>query len=141
VPEGTYNAIRFRTGSGNSANILVRHPEMQYPSAPESYCSIFFAGKVDTAKNAGTANMQPYSYRLGTEAANVEVTLPDRQDAWTLTAGGVIFCHLTANYAAPFSNINTIYRSNLTVASPADMQNYPGNEIAKHIAEMFSYEE
>lgn len=143
-PVGTYKAIRFKTGIASGSINKHASADMQYSgNAADGYAFIRFDGKIDTTKaaNGSPYIMQPFSYKLGTNAAILQVTLPDRSQPWTLTSNGAITVHIIANYAALFKGIDLSQPANLTVTTPQQMTREPALSLIKNIPSMFSYEE
>ena len=107
---------------------------------PDGYVFVNFKGSIDTTAAAigTTAQMQPFSYLIGTNANYRKVNMPDNN--YSVTAGQIQYVHLIIDYNMLFNGIQLNHNSNLTVASVADNATPLGTAISNNIASMFSYE-
>jgi hypothetical protein len=152
VPVGNYKSVKFKVGLDAATNqsnpfpsvdsAILNRPEMWFSSTaqPDGYVFMNVEGKIDTTSDAsGTvANMQPFSYKIGTNANYKQVSMPDRN--FTVIKDQVQYVHILADYYRLFNSIEINVSNNLTVATPADNATSLANIIANSIPSMFVYE-
>jgi len=152
VPVGTYKSVRFHVGLDDvtnsldaSANADLNHSEMWYNAAsqPGGYIYLLFGGTIDTTTNAmGTeAQMQPFSYKLGTTTAYKEVDLPDHSPVYDFKKDIEEYIHLTIDYNKLFNGIQLNDPANLSITTVAANSSVPGTTIINNIPYMFTYEQ
>jgi len=98
-------------------------------------------GKIDTSANAtgSIVQMQPFSYKLGTNANYKQMVLPDQN--FTVLPNQQTFIHLLIDYMKLFNGIRLNKSSNLSVTNPSDNATALGKAIGNNIASMFRYED
>ena len=152
VPAGNYKTITFTIGLDSAANKKTPSSRASDPlntasmwfsgtAQPDGYAFLNFQGKIDTSAsaNATVAQMQPFSYKIGTNANLKTVTLPEQ--AFTVTPNQAETIHLVADYYKLFSGITINKAANLTVGSKADNAGVTAAKIAANIPSMFRYEQ
>lgn len=151
VPAGNYKSIRFVVGLPPATNTVapasgdstLNQPDMWFDATvpPSGFVFLSFQGKIDTthAANGTEAQMQPFSYRIGTNSNLKTVTMPDQN--YSVIPGQVQFIHLTADYNKLFSNITLNQAGNLTMNTASANSSALAAQLAGNIATMFRYEE
>jgi hypothetical protein len=152
VPAGQYKSIRFSVGLDpieNSKTPTTSSPSMLRDSSmwftniatQNNYVFVNFQGKIDTTVNAnGTVpQMQPFSYKLGTNANYKQVSMPTKN--YTVISNQVTYVHLLVNYSKLFNGVNLRDENNLSVNSISDNASGIATTIANNIPAMFDYEE
>ena len=149
VPTGSYRTVRFNVGLPvatnalpSTANNALNHPEMWFGSSaqPNGYVFVNIAGKVDTttAKNATDANMQPFSYLIGTNANLTTVTMPDF--AYTIVVNQPTTIHMYADASRLFDGIQLNNSNNLTMNTVSANATALGQKLKNNVSGMFHYE-
>ena len=152
VPVGNYKSVRFHVGLDSATNTLaattntaLNHDEMWFnPVAqPGGYVYVYFAGRVDTTTNGdGTeAQMQPFTYKLGTSAAYKEVTMPDHSPVYNFAKDIPQYIHLIVDYSKLLTGVQLNNAANLSIMNAAGNATTLGATINNNIPTMFSYEE
>lgn len=151
VPPGNYKSIRFNVGLAPATNTMVpaiadstlNHPNMWFGNSaqPSGYVFLNLQGKIDTsaAANNTTAQMQPFVYRIGTNAHLKNVSMPDEN--YTVVSSQAHFIHIIIDYSKLFNGITLTLAGNLNVNSVSDNTSALSNQITNNIPLMFSYEE
>ena len=151
VPSGNYRSIRFNVGLSPTTNTTtpaandstLNKSNMLFGNTTQSSGHVFlnFQGKIDTSKAAGgtIANMQPFQYRIGTNANLKNIVMPDQN--YSVLPGQTQFIHLTIDYSQLFKNIKLDDAANLIVNSTADNNSTLARQLLNNIPSMFSYEE
>jgi hypothetical protein len=152
VPAGNYKSVRFRVGLDSVTNLkvpsgipdsLLNKPAMWFGNSaqPQGYVFVNLQGKIDTtAKGNGTeAQMQPFSYKIGTNANYQQVVMPDQN--LTVFPNQQEFVHIIIDYMQLLKGIQLNKSSNLSVSSPSDNATALGKAISNNIPSMFHYEE
>jgi len=173
APVGNYSAVRFNVGlapsinhnangpagsdeAGNSSSgSILNHQEMwlgdaTYPSGSnfnpaDGYVFINLQGKIDTSAS-GTgpvANMQPFCYKIGTDAMYTNVVMGSQP--YTITAGQLHLIHIVVHYNKLLTGINFVGATpatlNITnIAQNDTITNPIAKQIHKNISSMFIYE-
>jgi hypothetical protein len=152
VPAGNYKSIRFNVGLDPTSNAKtptssdsdeLNHSEMWFGSSaqPEGYVFFNIQGKIDTTSDAsGTiAQMQPFVYKIGTNANLKQVTMPDQ--TYTVSPNQAQYIHLYYDVSKLFNGIQLNQQSNLSVATAADNSGTLAEKIRNNIPSMFTYEQ
>lgn len=152
VPAGNYKTIRFNIGLDPAANGKtpststadpLNRSEMWYGSTaqPEGFVFVNAQGRIDTTADASgsEAQMQPFSYRIGTNAHLKQKTMPDKN--FTIVPDQAQYCHMYMDYTKLFAGIQINKASQLTVNSPTDNASELAAKIANNLPSMFFYEE
>jgi len=154
VPVDTYKSVKFyvgldattnqKTPSGSSSDIL-NHPEMWFSSTaqPGGYIFMNVSGKIDTTAGANgtTAQMQPFTYHIGTDAHYTQVSMPDHSPYYVVTKDQIEYIHMIIDYSGLFNGLQLNNSSNLSVLTKTDNSTPLGNTITANIPGMFRYEE
>jgi hypothetical protein len=152
VPVGNYKSIRFKVGLDPTTNALnpttpsdsavLNKPDMWFgkTAQPDGYVFMNLQGKIDTTTNAnGTAaQMQPFSYKIGTNANWKQVTMGDRN--FTVEEGKSQFGHLIINCTKLFNGIALNQAANLSVTTASANSSAIAAKIVNNIPSMFIYE-
>ena len=150
VPSGNYKSIRFDVGlspttnasTPASADSTLNRPDMWFGVAAQPAGFIFtnFQGKIDTttAANGTIAQMQAFSYKIGTNANLKTVTMPDQN--YTVTPNGVQYIHIIVDYSKLFTGVQLNVNSNLGINTTADNGTPLGTQVTNNISSMFIYE-
>jgi hypothetical protein len=149
VPSGNYKSIRFAVGLDPASNLkdpsssaILNRSEMWLGSAaqPDGYVFFNVQGKIDTsaAANGTIAQMQPFSYRIGTNANYKLVTMPDAN--YSVLPNQTQYVHLLVDYSKLFNGIQLNNAANLSVDSAVDNATGLAAAIRDNIPSMFSYE-
>lgn len=151
VPAGNYKSIRFNVGLSPATNALLPEPSDSTFYKPNmwfgntvqpwnGYVFVNLQGNIDTtnAANATLAQMQPFSYRIGTDAHLKSITMPDQN--YTISSGQTQFIHIVIDYSQLFSGITLNNNNNLSIMSKADNTSSLSNQMANNIPLMFHYE-
>ena len=152
VPAGNYKSVRLYIGLSHAINVLpstsdtsLNHPEMWFGTTaqPDGYVYVNLQGKTDTTANAtGTvAQMQPFIYKLGTDAKYNIITMPDHSPVYSVTKDNSTFAHITIDYNKLFNGVSLNNSTNLSILTPADNTSVISNSVNANIPSMFSYEE
>ena len=95
---------------------------------------------VDTLWENGTIDqMQPFSYKIGTNANYRQVVMPDQN--FTVLPNQQTFVHIIINYIQLLNGIQLNKLTNLMIASPADNATLFGKTVGNNIPSMFHYED
>ena len=149
VPVGNYKAIRFKVGLNSTINALeptnsaytslLNKPEMWFtnPVQTNGYVFANIQGGIDTtvAKNG---SLIPFSYKIGTDANLVEVSLPDKY--FTVSEGMLSYSHLIIDYSNVFEGIQLNQVNNLTINTVTDNSSSLATTIKNNISSMFHFE-
>jgi hypothetical protein len=149
VPSGNYKSIRFAVGLDPASNLrdpsasaILNRSEMWLGSSaqPDGYVFFNVQGTVDTsaAANGTIAQMQPFSYRIGTNANYKLVSMPDAN--YSVLPNQTQYVHLLVDYSKLFNGVQLNNAANLTVDSAADNATGLAATIRDNIPTMFSYE-
>ncbi|MCW3086505.1 MAG: hypothetical protein JWP12_3871 [Bacteroidetes bacterium] len=151
VPAGNYRSVKFDVGLSSSTNVSVpasgdstlNQPAMWFGATaqPAGFVFVDFEGTVDTttAANGSIAQMQSFTYRIGTNANLRTVTLPNQN--YTVSPNQAQFVHMTIDYNKIFTGIPLNVSSNLNMSTTADNAGWLGTQLSDNISSMFSYEE
>jgi hypothetical protein len=151
VPVGNYKSIRFNVGLSPASNALLPEPSDSTFYKPNmwfgntvqpwnGYVFVNFQGKIDTtsAANGTIAGMQPFLYRIGTDAHLKSVSMPDQN--YTISSGQTQYIHIMIDYGKLFNGIALNSSGNLNVTTPGDNSGVLSNQIANNIPSMFIYQ-
>ena len=151
VPSGNYQSIRFNVGLSPSTNSLLPEPSDSTLSKPnmwfgnsvqpwQGYVFVNLQGKIDTstAANNTVAQMQPFSYRIGTNSHLTSISMPNQN--YSVLPNQTQFIHIIIDYSKLFNGITLNLNSYLNVYSVADNSTVLSNQIANNIPLMFHYE-
>ncbi len=151
VPVGNYKSIRFKVGLNSTLNAtvpgasddLLNKTDMWFGSTaqPDGYVFLHLAGKIDTTEeaNATVANMQPFQYRIGTNAQFKQVTMPDKN--YSIVADQVQYAHMYVDHSKLFSGVTLTDEDNLMMVSPADNATALGILLGNNMQHLFVYED
>jgi hypothetical protein len=152
APVGNYKSIRFKVGLDAATNKLspttpsdssiLNKNAMWFSNLaqPDGYVFMNLQGKIDTTTNAtGTfAQMQPFAYKIGTDANYKQVNMPDK--IFSIIEGQSEFGHIYIDYNRLFDGIQLNKRENLSVTTTAANATAIATSIVKNIPLMFNYE-
>ncbi|MGZ3884927.1 MAG: MbnP family protein [Bacteroidia bacterium] len=150
VPSGNYKSIRFNVGLSAATNSTtpaandstLNRANMWFGTTaqPSGYVFLNFQGKIDTsaAANNSVAQMQPFKYRIGTNAHLKNISMPDQN--YTVTPNQVQFVHIVIDYNKLLTGVTLNVNSNLTINTTADNALPLATQITNNIPLMFSYE-
>ena len=104
------------------------------------YVFVNFQGKIDTsnAANNTVAQMQPFSYKIGTNVHLKNVIMPDQN--YSVIPNQTQFIHIIIDYSKLFNGIKLNTAGNLNVSTVADNAGTLANQVANNIPAMFRYE-
>lgn len=153
APAGNYKSIRFKVGLAAATNALtpaassdstiLNRPEMWFgPTAqPDGYVFLNLQGKIDTTSDmSGTvAQMQSFSYKIGTNANYKQVNMPDKN--YTIIPGQVEYGHIEVSYNKLLNGIQLNQAANLSMNTAIDNSSTLAATLVNNIPGMFSYEE
>ena len=151
LPAGNYKSVHFSVGINSAVNAktpvstdtVFYRPEMWFGNTaqPQGYAFLNVQGKIDTTKkaNGSVAQLQPFTYKIGTTANLVNVTLPEQN--FTVLPNQQEYVHLIINYFKIFDGIDLSKASNLSVQSPTDNSSAVAKQIVKNISNLFTYEQ
>ena len=151
VPSGNYKSIRFSVGLDSTSNekvpvseadSLQNNPSMWFwtSAQPKGYVFVNLQGKIDTTKDGtGTeGQMQPFIYKIGTNANYRQVVLPDNN--FTIFPNQQTFVHLIINYMQLLKGVQLSNSNNLLLTDPSENSTPLAIEISNNIPVMFKYE-
>lgn len=152
IPVGNYKSVRFHVGLDDATNALaataneaLNHSEMWFNAAaqPGGYVYVNFAGMVDTTTNGdgSEAQMQPFSYKLGTSAAYKEVDMPDHDPVFNAQKDIIQYVHMTIDYSKLLDGVQLSNNANLSITDAAGNASVLGTAINNNIPAIFSYED
>lgn len=151
VPVGNYKSVRFKIGLNSTVNAstpsisssdILNKPDMWFGSTaqPDGFVFMHVSGKIDTttAANGLEVNMQPFQYRIGTNAQHNQVSMPNKN--YTVVKGQVEYLHMYADYSKLFDGIQLNTNSNLMILSPSDNATALGIQLGNNMTTIFVYE-
>ena len=150
VPSGNYKSVKFNvglSGTTNAATPAVSDSTLNTPpmwfgvtAQPSGFVFVNFQGTIDTttAGNGTISQMQPYSYKIGTNMNLKSVTLPDQN--YTVSPNNIQFVHMVIDYNMLFTGVQLNVSSNLTMNTTSANATGLGTQLANNIASMFMYE-
>jgi hypothetical protein len=150
VPAGNYKSVKFNVGLSAAINAstpassdsTLNQPQMWFGIAaqPSGFVFINFQGTIDTTTfgNGTIAQMQSFTYKIGTNANLKSVTMPDQN--YTVSPNQVQFVHMVIDYNMLFNGISLNTGSNLTMNTATDNSGALGMQLVNNISSMFSYE-
>jgi len=152
VPVGNYKNIRFKVGLNPTTNalypptrsdsVILSKPEMWFgaTSQPDGYVFLNVQGKIDTTFDASgaIAQMQPFSYKIGTNANYKQVIMPNKN--FTVEEGQVAFGHIMIDYSKLFNGVTLNQSTNLFVTTTADNATPLAKTIVNNIPSLFIFE-
>lgn len=153
VPVGEYKSIRFKVGldantnqlnpSASPDSVLLKTASMWFGAAPQpdGYVFLNVQGKIDTTYDASAtvAQMQPFVFKIGTNANYKQVSMPDKN--FTVVKDQAVFGHIIIDYYKLFAGVALNHASNLSVTTASANNVSPATTIANNIPLMFRYEE
>jgi hypothetical protein len=150
VPSGNYTSVRFNIGLSAATNAstpgisdtILNVPAMWFGNTaqPSGFTFVNFQGTIDTTTSAnGTiGQMQPFTYKIGTNAHLATVSMPTQN--FTVSPSQIQYVHMIIDYSKLFTGIKLNSSSNLTIATTSDNTNALATEVANNIPLMFRYE-
>ena len=115
---------------------------MWFGSTPQPLGYIFlnFQGKIDTsnAGNLPASQMQPFVYKIGTNANLKNVVMPDQN--YTIVPNQTQFIHIVIDYNKLFNGIKLNVNGNLNMSTTAANSSTLATQLVNNIPSMFSYE-
>ncbi len=151
IPVGNYKSVNFSVGLDNTVNqtaptasSIFNNATMWFNSSyasSDGYVFANFEGKIDTTTKAnGTvANMQPFVYKIGTNAHFTNINMPEQDFA--VVANTQQFVHIIIDYNKLFNGVQLNQSGNLNVSTVADNSTAIGNQVAANILNLFHYEQ
>jgi hypothetical protein len=150
VPSGNYKSIRFCVGlspalntgmpmmGDSTLNCSSMWFENGVPSSGHTFVN--FQGKIDTsmAANNTVAQMQSFTFRIGTNSHLKSVSMPDRN--FSVLPNQTQYIHIIIDYNKLFSGIILNAGGNLNVSNLSDNSSTLANQIANNISMMFTYD-
>ncbi len=149
IPVGNYKAIRFKVGlnltinalepSNSTYSSLLNKSEMWFTNPFQSNGYVFanIQGEIDTTATKN-GSLIPFSYKIGTDANLIEVSLPDKN--FTVSEGMLAYSHLIIDYSKVFEGVQLNQANNLTINSVADNSSSLATTIKNNISSMFHFE-
>jgi hypothetical protein len=150
APVGNYATVKFNVGLDATTNAstpaaadsTLNQPQMWFGSTAQllGYVFVNFQGLIDTttAANGSIAQMQPFSYKIGTETNLKTVSMPNL--AYTISSSQVQFIHMIIDYNKLFHGIQLNENGNLIMNTTVANSSALGTQITNNIPLMFSYE-
>ena len=150
VPAGNYKSVRFTVGLDSTtnhttpanSNTTLNHTDMWFGSTvqPDGFIFVNFQGMIDTTTAADMSSpMQPFSYKIGTDANKKQVSMPDKN--FTITPNSIGMVHIVIDYSQLFNGITLNNQNNLVLANASDNATALGILVKNNIPSMFQYEE
>lgn len=148
IPVGNYKGLRFKIGLKTATNALnpsaskdslaLSHSEMWFGNTaqPDGYAYLVVKGSIDTTSD-NSGDMQPFSYKIGTNENYVQVTLPEQN--FTILENQAEYAHLGVDFSKLFSGVQLNQSSNLSVEK-ADNSSVLAKKITANIPLMFKYD-
>jgi hypothetical protein len=103
---------------------------------------VFFnlEGKIDTTSDASAdiSKMQPFKYRIGTDANYKQVSMPINN--YIVSPDQTTYIHMYADCNRIFNGIKLSDANNLTVNSLSDNNNELAQKIVNNLPSIFIYE-
>ncbi len=150
IPVGNYKSVNFSVGLDAATNAaspttgsIFNTPAMWFNStysSSDGYVFVNFQGKIDTTTNANgsVANMQPFTYKIGTNAHLTNINMPEQD--YTVTANTPQYVHIIIDYSKLLTGVQLNQNANLSVANAAANSSTVANKISSNIASLFHYE-
>ncbi len=147
---GNYKSIRFNVGLAPATNSTtpfandstLNKPIMWFGTTvqPDGYVFVNFNGKIDTsnAANNTVAQMQPFSYKIGTNANVKNVSMPVQN--YMVVSSNVTYIHIVIDYNKLFTGIQLNNPANLIMNTASANGNSLATQLANNIPSMFRYE-
>ncbi len=151
IPVGNYKSVNFSVGLDNTVNTtaptvgsIFNNPTMWFNSSyasSDGYVFANFQGKIDTTTHAnGTVtNMQPFVYKIGTNAHFTNINMPEQDFA--VLANTKQYVHIIIDYNKFFNGVPLNQSANLNVSTAAANSTAIGNLVAANIVSLFHYEQ
>ncbi|HWY12805.1 MAG TPA: MbnP family protein, partial [Bacteroidia bacterium] len=144
-------SIRFNVGLSAATNSLLPEPSDSTFYRPnmwfgntvqpwQGYIFVNFQGKIDTsnAGNLPASQMQPFVYKIGTNASLKNVVMPDQN--YSVLPDQTQFIHIKIYYNNLFNGIKLNNSANLNISTPAANSGTLATQIVNNIPAMFIYE-
>ena len=150
VPSGNYKSVKFNVGlsaSTNSSTPAVSDSTLNTPpmwfgatAQPSGFVFVNFQGTIDTTTSAtgSVAQMQTFSYKIGTTMNLKSVTMPDQN--YTVSPNAAQYIHMMIDYNMLFTGVQLNVSSNLTMNTTSANASSFGMQLANNIPSMFMYE-
>jgi hypothetical protein len=149
VPAANYIAMKFNVGLNPTQNALIpaasdstlNTPAMWFgvTAQPSGYVFLNFQGLIDTttAGNGSIFQMEPFSYKIGTNTNYKTVSMPMQN--FIVVPGQPKYIDIVIDYNKLFSGIQLNNSSNLIMNTPAANATTLGMQLADSIPAMFRY--
>ena len=146
IPVGNYKAIRFKVGLNSTINALepsnstysslLNKSDMWFTNPFQSNGYVFanIQGEIDTTATKN-GSLIPFSYKIGTDANLVEVSLPDKN--FTVSEGLMSYAHIIIDYAKLFDGVKLNQVNNLSINSIGDNSTSLATKIKSNIPLIF----
>jgi hypothetical protein len=151
APAGNYTSIKFNVGLDpatnqkiptSSSTDILNNPTMWFGTSaqPEKYVFVNFQGLVDTSTvpNASAA-LQPFSYKIGTDANYKLVTMPTTT-TFAIAPNQTQLLHIYTDFSKLFNGITLNNQANLTMNTPAANATALGVSLSNNLSSMFVFE-
>ena len=151
VPAGNYKSVKFNVGLSAATNAstpapadsTLNQPAMWFGNPPQTnsgFAFVNFQGKIDTTMSySGTiAQMQPFSFKIGTNANLKSVTMPDKN--YTVSPNQAQYIHIVIDYNMLFMGVDLGVSTELNMTTTTDNATWLGTQLSNNIPMMFMYE-
>ncbi len=152
APVGNYKSVRFKVGLDPTTNqmspttpsdsALLNKPAMwmSISAQPDGYVFFNLQGKIDTTYDASAtiAQMQPFVYKIGTNANLKQISMPDK--AYSIVKDQATYSHIYIDVMKLFSGIQLNQPANLSVTTVSANSMSTATTIVNNIPLMFRYE-
>jgi hypothetical protein len=150
VPSGNYRSVKFNVGLSAATNAstpaaadsTLNQPAMWFGATaqPSGFVFLNFQGTIDTttAANGSIAQMQPFSYKIGTNTNLKSVTMPDKN--YTVSPNQAQYIHMVIDYNMLLMGIPLNVNPNLNMSTTAANATALGTQLTNNIPMMFMYE-
>ncbi len=149
VPAGNYKSVRFDVGLSDATNasspatsdLTLYQPSMWFGATaqPEGFVFFNFQGTIDTTDAITGANLVPFTFKIGTIAHRVTITMPDQN--FSVIPEQLAVVHIKTNYAKIFDIVDLNVPGNLNITTPEENSWIWISQLETSIGEMFEYEE
>ena len=150
VPSGNYKSVRFNVGlpvATNAATPVASDSTLNQPAMwfgntaqPSGFVFVNFQGAIDTtaAGNGTVAQMQSFSYKIGTNNNLVTIQLPDNN--FTIAPNQTQLLHMMIDYNKLFTGINLHTAGNLIMNTVAANSSSLGLQLKSNVSTMIMYQ-